>query len=253
MHTQERLQAILDLLGSHGSVSVGDLSERLHVTPMTVRRDLAALERKGLLRRVRGGAVSAQGRSYEPPLLTRARNNPEAKRRIGAAAAELVRDGDSIAIDVGTTALEVARHLVGRHNLTVITPSVHVAGLLAEQPTIRVILTGGILRPGEFSLVGDLAERAFKDFFVDKLFLGIGGVDFAAGLSEFNLEDAQVKRAMIASAKEVIVVADCSKFARVAFAAVADLAAVRHVVTDSGVPGEVVAGLESRGIVVRVV
>jgi DeoR/GlpR family transcriptional regulator of sugar metabolism len=253
MYTQERLQAILELLSDRGSVAVADLAERLHVTAMTVRRDLAILDRKGLLRRVRGGAVSAQGRSYEPPLLTRARHNLEAKRRIGAAGADMVRDGDSIAIDVGTTTLEVARHLVSRHNLTVITPSVHVAGILAERPTIRVILSGGILRPGEFSLVGDLAERAFKHFFVDKLFLGIGAVDFDAGLSEFNLEDAQVKRAMIASAKEVIVVADSSKFTKVAFAAVADLGAIRHVVTDSGVSADVLARLRSKGIEVLVV
>jgi DeoR/GlpR family transcriptional regulator of sugar metabolism len=253
MHTEQRFQSILSLLDTAGSVAVSDLSERLRVTSMTVRRDLEALERKGLLRRVRGGAVSAQGRSYEPPLLTRARSHAEEKQRIGAAAAALVKDGDSIAIDVGTTALEVARRLVGRHNLTVLTPSMHVAGALAEQAGIRVILTGGVLRPGEFSLVGSLSERAFKDFFVDKLFLGIGGFDFAAGLTEFNVEDAQVKRAMIASAKEVIVVTDASKFGQVAFAAVAGLGVVSRVITDSGVRKETVSRLESMGIDVSAV
>jgi len=253
MHAQQRLQTILDILESKASLSVKDLADQLRVTAMTVRRDLHTLERKGLLRTVRGGAVSAQGRSYEPPLLTRARNYPDEKRRIGATAAEMVRDGDSIAIDVGTTALEVARHLVGRHNLTVITPSFHVAGVLAEQPGMRVLLTGGILRPGELSLVGHLAERAFKDFFVDKLFLGVGGLHLEAGLTEFNAEDAQVKRAMIASAKEVIVVADASKFGRVAFATVTGLDAVKRVITDSSLRRDTISRLDSMGIEVSVV
>jgi DeoR/GlpR family transcriptional regulator of sugar metabolism len=253
MYTEQRLQVILDLLDGEGSVSVSGLVDRFGVTPMTVRRDLDTLERKGLLRRVRGGAVGAQGRSYEPPLLMRAKNHPQEKERIGAAAAELVRDGDSIAIDVGTTALEVARHLVRRHNLTVVTPNFHVAGILAEQRTIRVVVSGGVLRPGEMSLVGNLAERAFKEFFVDKLFLGIGGIHFDAGLTEFNLEDAQVKRAMIASAKEVIVVTDSSKFGRVAFAAVAGLNVVKHVITDSGLRRDMILRLESMGIEVSAV
>jgi len=253
MHAEQRLQAILDLLVKHGSVSVGDLADRFHVTAMTVRRDLDTLERKGLLRRSRGGAIGAQGRSYEPPLLTRARSHPEEKQRIGAAAAALIKDGDSIAIDVGTTALEVARHLVTRHNLTVVTPGVHVACVLAEQPSIRVILTGGILRAGEFSLVGDLAERAFKDFYVDKLFLGIGGFDFEAGLTEFNLEDAKVKRAMIASAKEVIVVTDASKFGKVVFASVATLGTVKKVITDSRLRRDIISRLEAMGIEVTAV
>jgi DeoR/GlpR family transcriptional regulator of sugar metabolism len=252
-HPGQRLQSILAALENGASVSVNDLARRLRVTAMTVRRDLDTLERKGLLRRVRGGAVSAQGRSYEPPLLTRARNHPEEKQRIGAAAALLVKDGDSIAIDVGSTAMEVARHLVGRHNLTVVTPSVHVACALGEHAGMRIVLTGGVVRPGELSLVGSLAERAFKDFFVDKLFLGVGGFDFAAGLTEFNVEDAQVKRAMIASAKEVIVVTDASKFGRVAFAAVAGLDVVRHVVTDSRLRKDVASRLESMGLQVSAV
>jgi DeoR/GlpR family transcriptional regulator of sugar metabolism len=253
MHAEQRLQSILGVLDNEGTVSVNDLTDRLRVTAMTVRRDLEILERKGLLRRVRGGAVSSQGRSYEPPLLARARNHLEEKQRIGAAAAALVKDGDSIAIDVGTTALEVARHLVARHNLTVVTPSLHVAGALAEQPGIRLILTGGVLRPGELSLVGSLAERAFRDFFVDKLFLGIGGFDFTAGLTEFNVEDAQVKRAMIASAKAVIAVIDASKFGQVAFAAVAGLDVVKTVITDSALPSETSSRLQSLGIEVSVV
>ena len=252
MDAHQRLQAILDLLDNQGSVTVSDLAARCQVTGMTVRRDLDTLERKRLLRRVRGGAVSAQGRSYEPPLIRRTREHPEEKRRIGAAAADLVKDGESIAVDVGTTAVEVARHLVRRHNLTVVTPSFQVATLLAEQPTLRVILTGGVLRPGEYSLMGPLAERAFQEFFLDKIFLGIGGIHLDTGLSEFSQEDAMVKRAMIASAKEVIVIADASKFGKKVFAAVAPLTAVHRVVTDASIRRDVLSRLKAKGIEVVV-
>jgi DeoR/GlpR family transcriptional regulator of sugar metabolism len=233
MLSEERHQTILDLLNSHGSVTVADLVARLGVSEMTVRRDLDALKRMGLLRRVHGGAVGAQGRSYEPPFLSRSAKHGNEKKRIGQAAASLVNNGDSIILDVGTTTLEVARHLAKKRNLTIVTPSFRIASLLAEQPDIRLILTGGILRPGELSLVGNLAERAFQDFFVDKLFLGTGCIDFEAGLTEFNLEDAMVKKAMLRSAKEIIVVADASKFGQVAFAAIAPLNAVNRLVTDA--------------------
>jgi DeoR/GlpR family transcriptional regulator of sugar metabolism len=248
MLSEQRHQAILELLKKNGSITVANLVERFDVSDMTVRRDLDTLGRKGLLRRVHGGAVSARGRSYEPSFLLRSAAHREEKARIGQMAAALVNDGDSIGLDVGTTTLEVARHLEDRHNLTVVTPSYHIAGLLAEQPDIRVILTGGILRPGELSLVGDLAQRALQEFFVDKLFLGIGGIHFEAGLTEFNLEDALVKRAMLGTAKETIVVADASKFGRVAFAAVGPLTAARRIVTDSTLDAATVARMQGLAI-----
>lgn len=248
MFSEERQQIVLDLLNSQGSITVADLVTRCSVSEMTVRRDLDALEGKGLLRRVHGGAVSARGRSYEPPYVRRSIENWAEKERIGQVAAGLINNGDSITLDVGTTTLEVARHLAGEQDLTIITPSFHIVNLLAEQPGIRLILTGGILRPGELSLVGDLAERAFQDFFVDKLFLGIGGIDFEAGLTEFNLEDALVKKAMLRSAKEIIVVADASKFRQVAFAAVAPLNVVSRIVTDNSLEPSILAHLQERNI-----
>lgn len=248
MISEERHQVILNLLDEHGSVTVNELVARFSVSEMTVRRDLDALERKALLRRVHGGAVSARGRSYEPPFLNRGAVHRAEKERIGQVAASLVTNGDSITLDVGTTTLEVARHLADKRNLTIVTPSFHIASLLAEQPGIRLILTGGILRPGELSLIGNLAERAFQDFYVDKLFLGIGGIDFEAGLSEFNLEDALVKKAMLRSAKEVIVVADAGKFGQVAFAAVAPLDAVDRIVTDESLDPAILARLQAQNI-----
>lgn len=234
-------------------MTVNELVAQLGVSEMTVRRDLDELERQGFLRRVHGGAVSARGRSYEPPFLTRSLVHKEEKVRIAAAAAARVHHGDSIALDVGTTTLEIAYQLAGKRDLTVITPSLRIAMVLAEQPGIRLILTGGILRHGELSLVGHLAEEAFRQFFADKLFLGIGGIDLEAGLTEFNLEDALVKKVMLRRAKEIIVVADASKFGRVAFASVAPLDVVHTLITDSSVPPSIVNGLRDKGIEVIIV
>ncbi len=240
MSSLERRHRILELIEKQGTVKVAQLCREFGVSDMTIRRDLAELERAGLVRRVYGGAISARGRSYEPPFLTRSEKHREEKERIGLAASALIRDGDSIALDVGTTTLEIAKHLKDKQNLTVITNNLHIVSMLAHQPGIRLIVSGGILRPGELSLIGHLAEYAFQQFYVDKLFLGIGGIHFEAGLTEFNLEDALVKRYMLKTAKECILVADASKFGQVAFAHVAPISAVHKIVTDRSVEPSIV-------------
>jgi DeoR/GlpR family transcriptional regulator of sugar metabolism len=236
------------LLESQSSVRITDLRDQFSVSKMTIRRDLDLLERKGLLRRVHGGAVNTRGSSFEPPYPSREAVNRDKKERIGQEASKLVQDGNSITLDVGTTTLEMTRHLQKKNNLTVLTPSLHIANTLSQQPNIRLILTGGILRSGELSLIGNLAERAFEDFFVDKLFLGIGGIDISAGLTEFNLEDALVKKVMLKNAKEVIVLADASKFEQIAFASVAPIDDISRIVTDSSLDESVRMMLEARDI-----
>lgn len=248
MIAEERQQYILTLLDQNGAVTVTELVDQFHVSEMTIRRDLDQLERHGLLRRVHGGAISARGRSYEPPLLMRTAHNQLAKESIGKAAAELIHNGDSITLDVGTTTLEISRNLETKQDLTVITPSFLVASELINHPGIRLILTGGIMRSGELSMVGHLAESAFDQFFVDKLFLGTGAIDFDAGLTEFNLEDTLNKRAMIRNAKEVILAVDSSKFNQIAFATIAPLTAVHRIVTDSDIDPAVLARLEEMNI-----
>lgn len=244
MLADERRQRILKLIETQGSVSVDKLAQRFDVSEMTIRRDLRILQKNGFLKRVHGGATSNRGRSYEPPFLLRAREHMQAKAQIGRYAAQMISDGDSVALDVGTTTLDIARHLKDKQNLTVITPSLHIANVLAGHPGIRLILPGGVLRPDELSLVGRLAERALENFYVDKLFLGMGGVDLDAGLTEFNIEDAQVKQALIQRAKECILVADGSKFGSIAFAAVAPLSAVHKIVTDDSADPEICRRME---------
>ncbi|MBC8508262.1 MAG: DeoR/GlpR transcriptional regulator [Anaerolineales bacterium] len=238
----------MKILETQGSVLVTDLVSKFDVSEMTVRRDLDLLERKGLLRRVHGGAISDLGRSYEPPFLTRSTTNQAEKERIGMLAAELIHSGDSITLDVGTSTLEVARKITDKQNLTILTPCFQIAGLLCEKPGIRLILTGGILRPGELSMVGHLAERVFEEFHVDKLFIAAAGVDFETGLTEYNVEDTQVKKAMLQSAKQVILVADASKFNRVAFTTIAPLDVVNTVITDKSIDPSIVTRLNDLSI-----
>ncbi|MBT1165063.1 DeoR/GlpR family DNA-binding transcription regulator [Bifidobacterium felsineum] len=238
MKGAERKSIILETLQSNGSVTVADMARKLDVSVMTVRRDLLELERNSLVRRVHGGAVLGRGRGYEPPYAVRSGEAAEEKRRIGVLAASQIAEGDSVAIDIGSTSLEVAKALHDRHNLTIVTPSIRVARELEDEPDIRMILTGGIIRHGELSLIGDLAEQAFSVLRVDRLILGTGAVDVKFGLSEYNWDDARVKRAMINSAKEIILVADSRKFQHVAFARIVGLEKITTVVTDQPLPDE---------------
>lgn len=239
---------ILRAIDDRGSVTVVELAERLGVSMMTIRRDLVELEKEGVVRRVHGGAVSARGRSYEPLYPIRAGVMQEEKERIGAAAAELVADGDSIALDIGTTTLELARCLIGRRNITILTPSLHIANLFLTQPDVRLVVTGGIARPVEGSLIGELARHAFSRLYVDRLFLAVACMDAGYGLSEYNWDDALIKQAMIASAREVVVVADSTKFGKVAFAHVADFHQIHRVITDREPPQEIMQRLRDANV-----
>jgi DeoR family transcriptional regulator, fructose operon transcriptional repressor len=252
MISEDRTAFILKEIEDRGSVTVLDLAQRLNVSEMTVRRDLGDLEKEGMIRRVHGGAVSARGRSFEPSLVLRETQHREEKQLIGKMAAELIADGDSIALDIGSTALQVALNLIGRHNLTVITPSLQIANILANQPDIRLILPGGIVRHGELSLTGDLARRALEGLFVDRLFLGVGAIDSRSGLTEYNWDDSLVKQAMVQSAKEVIVVADPSKFEKVAFARVAPLSVVHMLITTEIPPAPLKEALDKAGVLLMI-
>jgi DeoR/GlpR family transcriptional regulator of sugar metabolism len=244
----ERRKQILELIEKRNSISVAELCRLLDVSDMTIRRDLRILSNRGLLERVHGGALSRRGRSYEPPYHSRATNQIIQKEIIGRCAAALVHEGDSIALDVGTTTLEIAKALVNTPNLTIITASLPIANVLSEAPNIRLILTGGIVRNQELSMIGHIAEQTYREFHIDKAFVGIGGLHPEAGLTEYNLEDTLVKKAMIASAEQVIVVADSSKLGETCFASVSPLSVVDTLVTDANAPPEIIELLRARDI-----
>lgn len=253
MNAHERQRVILQWIADKGAVTVADLCEQFGVSDMTIRRDLTTLEQAGLLRRIHGGAVSARGRSYEPPVLARIQEARPAKQAIGQFAASLVHEGDSLAIDIGTTTLELARHLIHLSDITVLTNSLPIANILTDQPDIRLMVCGGIVRPGEHSLIGPVAEYTFSRFYVDKAFIGIGGVDLEAGLTEYNLEDAEVKRHMIRNSQHCILLTDSRKFGQKTFASVAPLDRIDVIVTDNGLSPEYHDRLTKMGITVHIV
>ncbi len=223
-----------------------------HVSDMTARRDLNELDRQGLLRRTHGGAHLNFGRSYEPPLNTRAAKNQAAKEAIGLQAAKMILDGDSIALDVGTTTLEIVKGLRGLQNLTIVTASLPIANLivttLSLEVDVRLILTGGIIRPRELSCVGEFSTRVYEELHVDKAFIGVAGISLKDGFTEYNLEDTVLKRKLIGSAREKIVVADGTKFGVTTFINIAPLTAIDRIVTDQSAPLEIVDQIRRLGV-----
>jgi DeoR family transcriptional regulator, fructose operon transcriptional repressor len=250
---EQRQKYILEEIEKWGSVSVLKLAETLDVSDMTIRRDLTELEKVGLVRRTHGGAVNARGRGYEPPLALRSIENKPIKERLGAYAAGFVAEGDSIALDVGSTIYEVADRLQETRNITIITPSIPIASLFFDRSDVRLILPGGIVRPGETSLIGDIAQRILKDIFVDRLFLGVGAVDSKAGLTEYNMDDTSIKQIMIKNAKEVVVVADSSKFEKVAFTFICSFESVHHLITNEPPPKALMTALKKNDVNIHVV
>ncbi len=248
MIAQERRQHIFEDIETSGIASVRDLAQRFEVSTITIMRDLQELEQEGLIRRVHGGAISVRGASYEPPFIARESQFSSEKQRIALKAVEMINEGDSIILDVGTTTLEIARALKGKRNLTVLVTNLRAALELASQTAIQVIVIGGKLRSSELSLVGHLAEQTLRSFQVDKAFIGVGGITIEHGLTEFNFDEAGTKRTMLERARQSIVVADHTKFGKVMLTTVASLAVVDTIITGKEVDGEIVTRLHQIGV-----
>ncbi|MFI5036243.1 MAG: DeoR/GlpR family DNA-binding transcription regulator [Acidimicrobiales bacterium] len=250
MNLSQRRGDIAERLRVEGEASIAVLADLYGTSEMTIRRDLDYLEGEGLARRARGGAIYLHSRAYEPPVHQRAEVRAEAKAAIGAAAAALVHDGETVILDIGTTTAAMARALRPDLEATVVTSSLLIANELATKPGLRTILTGGTVRPGELSLVGPRAQEAFAQYHCDTFYLGVAAVA-EAGLTEYNEDDAHVKRAAIASARRVVVLADATKLGRVTFAAVAPLADVDLLITDAPGDHPVLCAARALGVEVR--
>ena len=247
MFIYERQHKILQILEKSPSVRVSDLSVSLGVSEATVRRDLDKLHEVGQIRRIHGGAVLVERITPEAPVIQRTTENIEEKRRIGKLAASLVKEGETIFIGSGSTTQEVARNLIGRQNITVITNSMPVINLLSQEEGISLIATGGFMRSSELSLIGHLTELVLRELHPQKVIMGIRAISLAEGLTNDYLPEVSTDRVIIQSAPEVILVADHTKFGTVSTALVAHISAIQTLVTDSGIGADLLASL--RGIV----
>ena len=252
--TVSRRMLILSQLEKNGQVSVNDLSESLGVSSVTIRNDLEQLEKKNMLLRARGGAmkISKNHVGLDYPLSDKQKKHLLEKKEIGKKAIELIEVGNTIILDSGSTTFEVAKNLGEFEELTVITNAINIASLLAEHKNINVIVPGGTMRKNSLSLVGILAEKGFRNYFCDQLFLGVDGFDTSYGLSTPNIEEAHLNQIMIEMSKQVIVVADSSKFNRRGFAFIAPVTKIHTLITDKGIPAEERSKLEALGIEVLI-
>ncbi|WP_236973931.1 transcriptional repressor AgaR [Membranihabitans maritimus] len=247
--TVSRRIAILDKLNKEGQVSVSELSELFDVSEVTIRNDLAQLEKKNMLLRARGGAMKVKQSyvGFDYPLSDKQKQNLQEKIDIGKKSSELIEEGNTIILDSGSTTFEVAKNFDGYNDLTVITNALNIATYLAKSKT-NVIVPGGTLRKNSLSLVGILAEKGFRNYFCDKLFLGVDGFDINHGISTPSIEEAHLNQIMIEISKEVIVVCDSSKFERRGFAFIAPMSKIDIVVTDKNISEDAKSKLEGAGV-----
>ncbi|WP_307840380.1 DeoR/GlpR family DNA-binding transcription regulator [Streptomyces sp. G44] len=248
--SRDRLRQITDAVRGAGRVGVAELAELTGASEMTIRRDLEALAEQGVLERYRGGARSLLLRGEEPPFALREQEGLEVKRRIAAEVAGLIADGESVVVDSGTTCLEVARALEPRR-LTVMPLSLQAVHALSGAPRLTLLVPGGRPRPGELALTGQLTTASLAALRFDTAVIGCCGLTAADGLTAYDLDDAAVKRAAIASSRRVIAVADAGKLSRTALAFVAPAAALHAVVTEDAAPDEETEALAAAGVTVR--
>jgi len=251
-----RQARLAEIVGREGFVSVAAIAELLGVSGMTIRRDLEALELRGLLTRTHGGAMAPESRrrevydDVEPIFERRRRKNASAKALIAAAAAALVGEGETLARDVGTSVLALAAELAGRTGLRIFTNSLP-AALTLTRGGSQVYLLGGQLRAPEMALIGPVARAQAGAYYFDRVFLGVAGVT-EAGCFDYSLEDTEVKQAFIEHARQVVVLCDSSKFDHRALARVCDLGRCQLLITDAPPPAHLAAALAEAGVELRI-
>jgi DeoR/GlpR family transcriptional regulator of sugar metabolism len=252
MLTEERRRAVLQVIRSETSVQTADLADRFGVSEMTIRRDLDELAEHGLVRRVHGGAVAPRAMRDEPPFDDTRVERASAKQRVGQAAAAMVQPGDTVIIDIGTTALQVARCLHDRPGLTVVTNNMAVYDELAGDDTIDLLLLGGLLRRNYRSLTGFLTEESLRGIRADLVFVGISGVSEDLTLLDTTVEEIQTKRAMLRAAAHRVLIADGAKFWGGGLGRVAGIDAVQTVITTDDAPDDRLDAIRDQGVEVRI-
>ena len=247
--TSERRRQISSMLKSRGSVQVVALSGLFGVSMQTIRKDLHYLQEHGVAARAYGGAIAANvvNVNAEPPIESKRVSHPEEKRRIGALAAAMVEPGDSIMLDSGTTALEVARALPDHEGVTVVTNDFNVLAALTQKHNIKVLMLGGELRRRNMAFYGAQTLAALDDLLLDKLFLGVDGFDVDRGVTTHHEPEALLNRKMVEAARQVIAITDSSKFGKVCLHRIIDIAEIDDLVTDAEAPEHIAQAARDHG------
>ncbi|MBM3699431.1 MAG: DeoR/GlpR transcriptional regulator [Actinobacteria bacterium] len=246
---EERRQYILNLINKTGSVKAIDIARTLNLSEITIRRDLDRLAKKGLIKRTHGGAINNFSVGYEMKFDVQKDKFIEEKKRIALAAASLIEEDDVILLEAGTTGYQTAVNITSKKNLTVITNSCDIATMLGStNPDYKIILSGGILNSQTRSLIGPVADSTFRTTFTDKAFIGITGIDAYKGITAVDPIEAQTKKYMISSARNVIALCDSSKIGHISVNFVAPLKAVNTFITDSDADKEFIEKLKENDI-----
>ncbi|TDH28642.1 DeoR/GlpR transcriptional regulator [Segetibacter sp. 3557_3] len=248
MNITERHQSILQLLQEKGRVDIQELSERLQVTGVTIRKDLKLLEERNLLFRTKGGSSIDNPYALEKPINEKEFINVDQKKKIARAAVPLTTKTDSIIIGSGTTVYELSRCLYPSKHTVVITPALKVALELHNRPFVEVLQLAGLIHQSSASAAGSFAEMILDHISCDVLFLGADGIDPEFGISITNLNESSLNKKMINIAQQVVIMADSSKFGRRGLGRICNLDMVQVIITDSGVADETIKLLEEKGI-----
>jgi DeoR family transcriptional regulator, aga operon transcriptional repressor len=248
MLKKERQREILKVVETTGRAEVDELAKRFDVSEMTIRRDLSELGKLGLIDRVHGGALLQNDKKgNELPVYERIIERFDIKQRIGNAVAGMIKDGEKIFLGSGSTTMAVAEALSNHRNLTVITNALNIADALFHYP-VKVIILGGILRRSELSLIGDLTEKSLQGVRVDKVIMGMRGIDPVKGLTSDHMEELMTDQSILSISKTIIVVADHTKIGHVAAIRTAPIKSISKIVTDVGAPRDVLLVIRQMGV-----
>ncbi|MFQ8601710.1 MAG: DeoR/GlpR family DNA-binding transcription regulator [Anaerovoracaceae bacterium] len=247
MLPHERYQELIKYLKQHGIIKIDKLMDMFNISIETARRDLNYLERQGVIKKIYGGATLVEQEITEPATSERLLKNLPEKTSIGKKCAEFVNDGDSVLLEVGTTVLQTAKFLKTKKNLTIITNSIHAVNELMDTD-FDIYIIGGKMRHGEGSISGAVSMFELENFHISKAVLSAAGITLEHGLSDFNIEEALVRRKVIEQAKEVILTADSSKFGRDVLAHICPISAVDLIITDDKLPDIILSRFEDANV-----
>lgn len=253
--TSERREQIIQRLRQQGSVQVNDLSVAFGVSTVTIRNDLAFLEKQGIAVRAYGGALICDGNASatEPSVEDKSSLNTDVKRNIALAAVQLIKSGYRVILDSGTTTYEIARMLRQHTDVIAMTNGMNVANALLEAEGVELLMTGGHLRRQSQSFYGDQAEHSLQNYHFDMLFLGVDAIDLERGVSTHNEDEARLNRRMCEVAERIIIVTDSSKFNRSSLHKIIDTQRIDTIIVDENVPVDSLEGLRKSGIEVILV